>query len=105
MAPLVPRADLLPEAANLLLFTPSTYCVRRCRSRAQDLIGRHVMDSAVHGRMNSIPLPEMATRRYCLNSDKPVSTRARIGVCPNCESIRFASVRWSSASECFFLIL
>ena len=30
---------------------------------------------------------------YCPNSASAVSTRVRIGVCPNCESIRFASVR------------
>jgi hypothetical protein len=30
---------------------------------------------------------------YCPNSASAVSTRVRIGVSPNCESIRFASVR------------
>jgi hypothetical protein len=34
-----------------------------------------------------------AASRYCPNSARAVSTRASIGVCPNCERMRLASVR------------
>ena len=32
-------------------------------------------------------------KSYCPNSARAVSTRARVGLWPNCENIRFASVR------------
>jgi hypothetical protein len=54
-------------------------------------IGRVVTDRI------KLPRPQYMTARrvklYCPNSASAVSTRVRIGVCPNCESIRFASVR------------
>src|SRR5271156_2576147 len=43
--------------------------------------------------------------RYCPNSARAASTRARIGAGPNWERMRFAAVRCSSARERFFLIL
>jgi hypothetical protein len=44
-------------------------------------------------------------RRYCTNPASAVSTRASMGVCPNWENMRFASVRCWTASARFFLAL
>ena len=42
---------------------------------------------------------------YCSNPASAVSTRVRSGVGPNCESIRFASVRCASADSRLRLVL
>ena len=68
------------------------------------LKGRHARTEGGEGAAGGVVL-NRRRERYCPNSASAVSTRASIGVCPNCESIRFASVRCWTARTRFFLIL
>jgi hypothetical protein len=84
-----------PLAVSKIVKTPMTaLCYREAQAWRMEEFARAACD--MFARL---------LKRYCPNSASAVSTRASIGDCPNCDSIRFASVRCSTAGGRFFLAL